>query len=254
MWDKEGETPVNEWSYHDLLAAFGVGGAHPGGLALTRDVWAREKLTSKSRVLDIGCGTGQTSAFLAKQYGCRVTAIDRHPVMLQKAKRRFEKDGIDVQLVEGDAHQLPFADASFHYVIVESVTVFTDLHRSLPEYARVLRPGGVLLDLEMTAERPLNAKELAELGGVYGTKQVPTETEWCGRLQRAGFAKIDIVRGGTVASAITSTEQPDPDQFPEYDPSEQVDPKLYEIWMAHQQITERYSRRLGYRVYRAQRG
>nr|WP_236588169.1 class I SAM-dependent methyltransferase [Tumebacillus amylolyticus] len=239
-------------TYHDFLATFGIGGAHPGGLALTRDVVAKERLTPVSQVLDAGCGTGQTAAYLAKTYGAQVTALDQHPLMLQKAGRRFQREGVRVQLLQGDVHRLPFPDKSFDLVLVESVTIFTRINTALGEYARVLKPGGVLLDLEMTAERPLSAKELEELSSVYNTRQVPTETEWTGRLQGIGFESISVVRGGTVASAIPNEQTPE-QELPEFEASQDVDPRLYDIWSAHQALTEKFSRRLGYRVYRAVR-
>lgn len=243
---------MKELTYHDLLANFGIGGAHPGGLPMTREILRQVGIKKSTRVLDVGCGTGQTAAYLARTFGCPVTAIDRHPLMLEKARRRFEREQVSVKLVQGDVHKLPFADRSFDLVLAESVTIFTDLNRSLNEYARVLKPGGLLLDLEMTAERPLSAQELEELSGVYGTKQVPTETEWRGRLNRAGFDPVDVLKGGTVASAIPGPESSG-QELPEFDPQEAIDPRLYDIWNAHQAITEKFSRRLGYRVYRAVR-
>jgi ubiquinone/menaquinone biosynthesis C-methylase UbiE len=241
---------VSNKIYHDFLAKFGIGSAHPGGMALTVDLLKRERLTAKTRVLDVGCGTGRTAAYLAKTFGCRVTALDQHPLMIEKARRRFQREGLPVELLQGDIHQLPFQKGTFDVVIAESVTIFTDLPRSLPEYARVLRPGGMLLDTEMTAERPLSAKELAELRAVYGTKQVPTETEWCGRLQRAGFDPVEVVTGGTVASAVANDDLQQQDAH-EFDPSAGIEPRDYEVWAAHEDLTKRYSQRLGYRVFRA---
>ncbi|ARU62203.1 hypothetical protein CBW65_15210 [Tumebacillus avium] len=244
---------MGELSYQDLLALFGIGGAHPGGIALTEAVLAGERLKKTTRVLDVGCGTGQTAAFLARTYGCQVTAVDLHPLMRQKAQERFAKEKLPVKLLKGDANKLPFPSGRFDLVLVESVTVFTDLAKSLKEYARVLRPGGILLDLEMTAERPLSAKELQELQGVYGTKQVPTEAEWIGRLQKAGLRDVLAVKGGTVASALPDAESGE-GVWPEFNPSEGIDPGIYKIWERHQQVTESFKHRLGYRVYRAKKG
>ncbi|WP_157729558.1 class I SAM-dependent methyltransferase [Tumebacillus algifaecis] len=243
---------MGEFSYQDLLALFGIGGAHPGGIALTEQVLSGEKLTARTRVLDVGCGTGQTSAFLARTYGCQVTAVDMHPLMLEKAKMRFQKEDLPVKLLKGDANALPFAAGKFDLVLVESVTVFTDLAKSLREYTRVLRPGGILLDLEMTAERPLSVKEVQELQGVYGTKQVPTEAEWIARLQKAGFAGAEVVKGGTVASALPSDESSS-GALPEFNLSDGIDPQVYAIWHRHQEVTETFKHRLGYRVYRAKK-
>jgi SAM-dependent methyltransferase len=251
-----GACGMGELNYQDLLALFGIGGAHPGGLALTKEMLTLEKVTKRTRVLDVGCGTGQTSAFLARTYGCRVTAVDLHPLMLKKAKERFRKEGLQVKLVKGDAGALPFPGNSFDLVLIESVTVFTDLAQSLREYARVLKPGGVLLDLEMTAERPLSVQELEELRSVYGTKQVPTEAEWIGRIERAGLLDVKTVKGGTVASALPgrdSREDEWPEYWPEYKPSDSIAPRVYEMLHRHQVVTDRFKHRLGYRVYRAKK-
>ncbi|TCP52828.1 methyltransferase family protein [Tumebacillus sp. BK434] len=244
---------MGEMSYQDLLALFGIGGAHPGGIALTEEVLAGERLQRTTRVLDVGCGTGQTAAYLARTYGCQVTAVDLHPLMRKKAQERFAKEKLPVKLLKGDANKLPFPSGRFDLVLIESVTVFTDLARSLPEYARVLRPGGVLLDLEMTAERPLSAQELQELHGVYGTKVVPTEAEWIGRLQKAGLREVRTVKGGTVASALPD-EKSGANVLPEFNLSDEIDPKVYQIWEQHQRVTDSFKHRLGYRVYRAKKG
>ncbi|MGZ4106989.1 MAG: methyltransferase domain-containing protein, partial [Tumebacillaceae bacterium] len=95
---------MKELTYHDFLANFGIGGAHPGGMTMTRDILQREGIAKGTRVLDVGCGTGQTSAYLVRQFGCQVTAIDRHPLMLEKARRRFQRERLNVTLVQGDVH------------------------------------------------------------------------------------------------------------------------------------------------------
>lgn len=53
-----------------MLALLGIGGAHPGGFYLTKQLFDKEKITSETSILDIGCGTGQTSANLYCKYGC----------------------------------------------------------------------------------------------------------------------------------------------------------------------------------------
>ncbi|MBL5792479.1 class I SAM-dependent methyltransferase [Bacillus sporothermodurans] len=75
------------YSYQDTLAYYGVGGAHPGGLSLTKQIFHNENITHTTKILDAGCGTGQTSAYLAEMYKCDVTALDIHPVMIEKAKK-----------------------------------------------------------------------------------------------------------------------------------------------------------------------
>src|SRR5690625_2868709 len=93
---------MTEYNYHDFLALMGVGGAHPGGLSFTKYLLKNVQIDQNSRVLDAGCGTGQTTAYIAGTYGCHVTAIDRHPVMIEKAKQRFASKDIKVDIMQGD--------------------------------------------------------------------------------------------------------------------------------------------------------
>src|SRR5699024_3575108 len=115
---------MSEYNYHDFLALMGVGGAHPGGLALTKALLKNAQIDQNSRVLDAGCGIGQTAAYIADSYGCHVAAIDRHPVMIEKAKKRFKANNIKVDLIRGDIEQIPFAESSFDVILAESLTVF----------------------------------------------------------------------------------------------------------------------------------
>ena len=70
--------------YLDFLSKFGVGGAHPGGIGLTKEIFKSERITPATRILDVGCGTGQSAAYLASKYGAIVTGIDINPVMVKK--------------------------------------------------------------------------------------------------------------------------------------------------------------------------
>ena len=69
--------------YVEMLAYFGVSGAHPGGIELTKTMIEHLNLASDDRILDVGCGTGQTAAYLG-HLGYEVEAIDTHPLMIEK--------------------------------------------------------------------------------------------------------------------------------------------------------------------------
>ncbi|WP_256241661.1 class I SAM-dependent methyltransferase [Bacillus sp. V3B] len=83
-----------EYTYLDCLALLRVGGAHPGGLQLTKHILSREKIDETTKILDVGCGTGQTSAYIAEQYRCYVTSLDCNKIMLDKANQRFQSFGV----------------------------------------------------------------------------------------------------------------------------------------------------------------
>jgi ArsR family transcriptional regulator len=97
---------------------------------------------------DLGCGTGQMTAALAP-FVHHVIAVDASAAMLQAAKRRLH--GIDnVELRRGELEALPIAEAR-----LDAATLALVLHhlpepgRALAEVARVLKPGGRLLVIDM---------------------------------------------------------------------------------------------------------
>jgi ubiquinone/menaquinone biosynthesis C-methylase UbiE len=165
-------------TYQDALAYYGVNGAHPGGLSLTKILLEQEHLTSATKLLDAGCGTGQTSAYIKKNYPCQVTCIDYHQTMVNRAMNRFQKEQLSIRLLQGSLEKLPFPDSSFDIILVESVLIFTNCKLSLNELKRVLKPNGVLLASEMTSERKLTPIEQNNMCSVYGIEKVLTEQEW----------------------------------------------------------------------------
>src|SRR3954463_11062659 len=128
--------------YLDFLSKFGVGGAHPGGIQLTKEIFKSEKIPPTTHILDVGCGTGQTAAYLAAQYGAIVTGIDINPVMVEKAKTRMARYQLPVEIIQGSIENCPLKDETFDFIISESVLSFVNKPRSLTEIFRLLKGGG----------------------------------------------------------------------------------------------------------------
>lgn len=98
-----------------------------------------------ARVLEIGVGTGLSlSAYPAH---CRVTGLDLSSDMLKHARRKVERLRMaHVELVQGDALNLPFAAGQFDFVMAfHVITVVPDHARLLAQARRVLKPGGTLV-------------------------------------------------------------------------------------------------------------
>lgn len=237
-------------TYQDALASYGIGGAHPGGLHLTKQILQKEGISPNTAVLDAGCGTGQTSAYLAKEYKCQVTAIDHHPIMVEKAKQRFSRENLSIPVFQGSIEKLPFPDQSFDIVIAESVTAFTNISKTLNEYYRVLKPNGILIDLDMTAEGPLSNEEKDQICTVYGMDNILTENEWLQQMAASGFFPIKILLG---TSILNHLQQPQPLLDPEFEMSPNVTPDLVAILLAHNQLTNVYGHLIGFRVFRAEK-
>jgi SAM-dependent methyltransferase len=97
--------------------------------------------------IELGCGTGYVSAWLARR-GARPVGIDLSPGQLETARRLQREYGLEFPLHEVSAEELPFDDASFDLAISEyGACLWADPYRWVPEAARVLRPGGRLIFL-----------------------------------------------------------------------------------------------------------
>jgi SAM-dependent methyltransferase len=89
-------------------------------------------------VLELGCGAAQWSIALVAE-GARAVGID----LSTKQLRHARKASSGLPLVQGSAEELPFTDASFDLVFCDHGAMgFADPDRTVPEVARVLRPGG----------------------------------------------------------------------------------------------------------------
>lgn len=112
----------------------------PGAL----QILAGWNLASGERLLDVACGAGQT-AIPAARHGLRVHGVDIASNLIDHARRRAAEGRIVAHFDEGDAEQLPYADASFDVVISLIGAMFAPRpDMAAAELARVCRPGGRL--------------------------------------------------------------------------------------------------------------
>ena len=142
---------------YDLLSAL---------LSFGQDPRWRRALVSEvapapaQRVLDVATGTGMVAAELLARCDCSVVGIDQSAEMLAAARARFadpmREPGASggerrarVELIEGQAEALPFADGSFDALTFTYLLRYVDDPRAtLRELARVVRPGGRVASLE----------------------------------------------------------------------------------------------------------
>src|SRR4051794_5797178 len=94
------------------------------------------------RVLDVATGSGN-AAIAAARRGCEAVVVDYVPALLERGRIRAAAEHLEVRFEEGDAEDLPFADASFDAVLsIYGVMFAPDHRRAASELARVCRPGG----------------------------------------------------------------------------------------------------------------
>ena len=185
----------------------------------------RAELAPGDRALDVCCGTGDLALALAPRVGAqgRVVGCDFSEPMLELARGKAAERGISqVSFEWADALELPYEDAGFDAVTVGfGVRNLADLDTGLGEMARVLRPGGRLVILEITQPQrpPLSIffslwfdRLVPLLGSLAGdraaytylpesVKRFPPPEGLAASMEEAGFERIryTVLAGGIIA-------------------------------------------------------
>jgi demethylmenaquinone methyltransferase/2-methoxy-6-polyprenyl-1,4-benzoquinol methylase len=185
----------------------------------------RAELEPGDRAFDVCCGTGDLALALAPRVGPvgAVIGSDFSEPMLELARRKAAERGVgNVTFEWADALELPYDDARFDAVTVGfGVRNLADLDAGLAEMARVLRPGGRLVILEITQPRrpPLSSfyslwfdRLVPLLGSLAGdreaytylpesVKRFPPPEGLAAAMDAAGFARIryTVLAGGIIA-------------------------------------------------------
>lgn len=104
----------------------------------------RLNLKPGTRVLDVACGSGNQSIPAART-GAIVTGVDIAPNLIQQAGKWAANENLKIQFDEGDAENLPYADAEFDVVMTMFGAMFAPRpERIAAELIRVCRPGGTI--------------------------------------------------------------------------------------------------------------
>ena len=232
-----------EKTYLDCLAVLGVGGAHPGGLQLTKTMLADEEFDENIVVLDAGCGTGQTAEYLAKISDCKILAVDNNPIMIEKAVKRLARMNKKIRPEIADIQNLPYENDLIDVVLSESVIAFTTPANSIPELSRVLIKGGRLFAIEMVLEQPVSDEEKANIMEFYGMEQLWTVSEWENAFLQAGL-RIQSIERPTLESTVNHESASD------FLLSDSIDEAYYDLLNKHVAVTENYKSQLGFRIFK----
>lgn len=138
----------------DFLSDFvGLKILHPGGKKATKQYINLLNPTSDMKILDIACGKGRTSVYVAKKFGCKVVGIDIREDSIEEAKKYAVKNRIDhlVSFQVADAEKLPFGDNEFDMTMSQAMLILVDnKNKVVDEAVRVLKPGGTSAWLELS--------------------------------------------------------------------------------------------------------
>jgi len=133
---------VDRLSLEDLAA---VDEFHIRGRPATAELADGLGLAAGQRVLDVGCGIGGPSRYVAATYDCKVVGIDLTEEYCRVAALLAERAGLGdrVEYHPGNALAMPFADADFEVAYTQHVAMnIEDKAQLYAEVARILKPGG----------------------------------------------------------------------------------------------------------------
>lgn len=112
----------------------------------------RLNIPAEAKVLDIACGTGNTSIPAART-GATVTGVDIATNLLEQARRRASDENLKIHFQEGDAEELPFSDNTFDVVLTMFGAMFAPRPEKVAaEMIRVCKPGGMIAMANWTPE------------------------------------------------------------------------------------------------------
>ena len=184
-------------------------------------LWRRRALKeivdgSAQRILDVACGTGDSTLAIAKAAGkgSLVVGVDISAGMMARVEAKAEKAGVKdrIRLQEADGESLPFAGGSFDCVTCAfGIRNFEHKERGLEEFLRVLKPGGKVVILELSVPQKRGVRWIYDLyfsrllprigGAVSGDKAAykylpasvhnfPSPEAFCRMMEQAGFTGV----------------------------------------------------------------
>lgn len=195
------------WGEHLHHGYYGINGREckerrQAQIDLVEELLAWGQVQQPKEILDVGCGIGGSSLYLADKYKAKATGITLSPVQVDRAKARAVSQGLGdrTTFLVADALEMPFADRSFDLVwSLESAEHFPDKQKFLQEAYRVLKPGGLLL-MATWCHRPITPatgeltsqeqQHLAKIYRVYCLPPVISIPEYKNLAQQVNFQNI----------------------------------------------------------------
>ncbi|MEY2515504.1 MAG: demethylmenaquinone methyltransferase / 2-methoxy-6-polyprenyl,4-benzoquinol methylase [bacterium] len=214
--------------FYDVMNSVMTAGLHHGWRRRAADL---AEVQAGDRVLDVATGTGDLAVELASRVGPEgeVIGADFSEAMLELARRKAPAAGAPITFEWANAMALPYADGEFAAATVGfGARNFSDLELGLREMARVVRPGGKVVVLEITTPTrpPLSTfyrlwfdRVVPLIGRVAGdteayeylpnsVKRFPGPRDLAAKMDRAGMdVRYVLTAGGIIALHVGTRRQ-----------------------------------------------
>ncbi|MCA1635710.1 MAG: class I SAM-dependent methyltransferase [Acidobacteria bacterium] len=187
------------WGDH-IHHGYWEGGESPAAaqVKLVERLAERASIPRASRVLDVGCGVGGSSLWLARKYDCSVLGLTISPVQAAMATEMADAEGLSesMRFEVSDANHLDLGPESFDAVwVVECSEHLADKARFIECCARSLKPGGVLaLCAWLSADDPASTSHEQIVRDVCRGMLCPSlasMSDYTGWMRASGFERIE---------------------------------------------------------------
>jgi len=148
-------------------------------------------LTEKSKIADIGCGTGDQTMVLAQHSTSEITSVDLCPEYVRQFNQNAHNQNLQdrVRGVVGNMNNLPFREEELDLIWSEGAIYNIGFERGLNEWRRFLEPGGYIAVTEntwFTEERPAEIQDFWQ----KAYPQIDTISNKVAQMQKAGYLPI----------------------------------------------------------------
>jgi tocopherol O-methyltransferase len=128
-------------------------------LQLTEHLARVAGIPSNCTVLDIGCGFGGSSLYLAKRHQARATGITISPIQVEMANQAAKKTGANAKFLCMDAEAMTFKEPFDVLWSVESISHYQNHDKFFASAAKLLKPGGILAITDWFKKQGLTSRE-----------------------------------------------------------------------------------------------
>ncbi|MCC5860585.1 MAG: class I SAM-dependent methyltransferase [Gammaproteobacteria bacterium] len=219
-YTQRSDTDIRQGAVFDLAAAIYHRGRNGNelndirGHTIVSHLWERFPELEPENLLELGCTVGHSTVAVARYFAdAELHAVDIGLPVLRYAQARARSLGVDIHFAQENAETLSYPDESFD-VVYSSVMLHETSNSALPnimaECYRVLRPGGVVIHLEVPvryAEMPLADQLRADYETYYNNEPFwrgACTADLVGALRTAGF--VDVAEGYQQAVTAASRD------------------------------------------------
>lgn len=186
----------------------------PGGIELYRQIALLTGMTEGHEVLDVACGKGVALEYFVREFGVQGSGVDAEPSLIDQAEARTRSLGIAdrLQFQTGRPDALPYRDGIFDVAVGEiGLASNCDPEDAVRELARVTRPGGFIVLVQLVWKAPVDAHRRRVLAEHLGARPRMV-VEWKRLLREVGVEDLHTEDWSDARTAFrTGVAKPFPD-------------------------------------------